>query len=273
MIKILVPIDFSKNADNAFDYAVEMFGIENTTFYVMNAFNHESSSVGSMLVSMDDVLEKDAEKETSRKVEELKKLYPGIKLEWRLQAGMIEEAVRRTNIEEKIDIVVMGTRGASGLKEVFFGSNTEKVIHSLHRPIIAVPDGYQFNGLNHIVFATDFKEVKTVDTMKPFLPMAEKFGAHIHLVSINKSTQVKDMVSESSKELIKTFMGDVKYSYHQVDASNVSKGLNEYLEKQDTDLLVMIPENRTPIQKLFGSSNTSKMAYAAKLPLMAIHNR
>lgn len=268
MKKVLIPTDFSESAKNAFDYAVKLLGSEAYSFILMNSYASNSSG-GGMLVSMDDVLEKEAVRDLKREVLLLKEKYGNIDLQIKTQVGTIEEAVRRVNVEGEIDYVIMGTHGASGLKKMFTGSNTLRVIENVVRPVIAVPDNYTFTSLKTIVFATDLMNIQDRATLFPLTQLADKYECKLIILHVTNKQNV-DLQNERNRlELDELFTG-IDHEYVVEQSENPVKGIHEYLKNNEVDMLALVPRATGFFEGLFKSSVTKELALNAELPLIAL---
>jgi len=130
---ILLPTDFSDNAWSAIVYALKLYANKDCTFYLLNSCKPEGSSMSIMSNKLITVM-KDA---AMKQLLELKRMAritdanENHSFEIILSTESLIDAVNRTIITHNIDLVVMGTKGASKAKEIFFGSNTVNVLKKI----------------------------------------------------------------------------------------------------------------------------------------------
>ncbi|MBQ4820947.1 universal stress protein [Aquimarina sp. MMG016] len=150
MKRILVPTDFSINAYNALYYATRLFKNEPCKFYILNTFDAETHILTSRIdnhkdsseyqKSLDNCKEKLTEVMHSivRDTEDFDHSFETIS-----SSKELLESLKETIKNKDINIIVMGTKGATGAKGFFIGSNTANVIQKIKKcPVLAVPDGF-----------------------------------------------------------------------------------------------------------------------------------
>lgn len=277
MATILVPTDFSKNADNALKYAINLAKKKKAKIILLHSFQ---STYVTPEVPAEYVLEQlEAEEEAS--IKQLKAIAEKvtkagkIKCSYISKQGFAVDVIIDTVKNKKIDLVVMGTKGAGGLKETFIGSNTAVVIEKSPVPVIAVPEKASFENIKNILYATDYR-ITDVFALKNLAKIAKMFNAKIEVVHISDGEYVKQGEQELLNEFIKKTGSKIKYkkvTYHLLYGGSVEKKLQEYVKKRSINLLAMSTHPRNFIDKLFGKSVTKKMVYHTNVPLMAFHYR
>jgi nucleotide-binding universal stress UspA family protein len=277
MKTILVPTDFSKNADNALKYAIGL-AHNNKKIILLHAFNipHYSSDVLMEFLAEQLIA---TEQEAKKKLEALGQLlkFNGIKYELINQQGFAVDSIINTMKHRKTDLIVMGTKGASGLKEIFMGSNTAKTISRVSCPVIAVPAKASFNGLKKILFATSYNE-SDVMALKQLIEIARIFKSEIEVTHISgKHAPDEDQTTEQERDLWQfedKIKQEIKYkhlSYKLLPGPDLEKELSNYLKKGSFNLLAVSTRYRNIMERIFGKSVTKKLVYHTKIPLWAFH--
>lgn len=271
--KILVPTDFSENAYNALTYAISIAKKEKAKIILLHVFsiNYISSEVP---------IEYFAEELASTGNEAAKKLRGlcnevekdgKLKCETINRQGQVVDIILDTITKKNIDMTIMGTKGASGLKEILIGSNTAKIITKASCPVIAVPGKASFHGIKKIVYATDY-HLSDIVNLKQLADMAKVFHAQLNIVHISnehKSKEVKHMDKFLKKVRQKIHYKNI--SHKLLKGLDVEKKLQQYLKKESANLLATSTRYRGIIERLFGKSITKKIAYHTKVPLIAFH--
>ena len=273
MKKVLVPTDFSDNAKNAFGYAVQLSGIEGYEYVLLNSYKTPTAG-GGMLVSLDEVLEKEGIKDLKREKLILEERFPGVQISLKCRLGELDNAIRRTNIEEQVDYVIMGTQGASGLQKVLVGSNTQRVIQNVIRPVLAIPENYTFKPLKKILFAADLKTIKNRSTLAPVLELADKFSAEVLILHVLDSLENKSEVEEEKNRLeLDELFENVSHSYHVEVNKDTVEGINNFINQFNIDLLAMVPRKVSFIESFFRKSVTETFTFQANIPLLAVKDK
>src|SRR5690606_14348220 len=186
MKKILVPTDFSEQAEKALKVAAQLAKKNQGTIYLLHMLelpmelSDPAKRGGGMPESI--FFMKLANK---RFKEVMSQPYlKGIKVIETVQFQQTFEGINEAAKKFKADLIVMGSHGASGFKEMFIGSNTEKVVRTSAIPVLVIKREHEKFIVKNFVFATDF----TTEAKKPFLEavkFVKKAGAKMHLVYIN----------------------------------------------------------------------------------------
>jgi nucleotide-binding universal stress UspA family protein len=185
MKRILLPTDFSDNARNAMEYALNMFGANDMEYIIVNIYAEPYSNT-ELLVSVDEILEKDSEKGLEEDHAYLKSLFPKESFQiqlWSKYGGLPFE-INRICEEEKIDYIVMGTKGASGLKKVLIGSNTADVIKTVKTPVLSIPENIKYITLSQIAFTTDYDSLNDKHALDPLVWIAKEKHSQIKIVNV-----------------------------------------------------------------------------------------
>ncbi len=278
MKTILVPTDFSTNADNALKFAIGLAEKENAEIIILNAWEI-SYPITEIPVGTDTIAEKMSEAEINA-IKQLNRLCAGInaaanvKLVKMSKRGSVVDTVFDTVNEEAVDLVIMGTKGASGLKEIFIGSNTARVIQKVSCPIIAVPEAAVFKGLQKITYATNY-QTGDIRALKKVAEIAGLFKAAITLLHVTD----KDYSSGEAQLLLESFTAKVRkkiqfgeVSFRLMFGSDIEGKLDEYTRENQADLLVMSTVHPNLFDRLFGNNLVKTMSYHIQIPLMVFHH-
>lgn len=268
MAHVLLPTDFSTNALNAARYAVQLFGTEGNTFTVLHSYMMPRSSASTMW-SMDDLLAKEAQETMDgyllRLQEELAPIRPTLK--GVCEHGDLPNVVRRfANDPVPPDAVVMGTQGASGLKEVLLGSNTADVVRNGQLPVIAVPEKNIYRSPKRILLADDGGPVNK-QTVKLLVDLARWSHSELLIVRVvNEDTSVQD----GATSIFDTLLGAIPHSYHYLSGDDVSKALHDMADQNEADMVVLIHRQRGLFDQLFHRSTAARLAMHTHIPMLVL---
>jgi nucleotide-binding universal stress UspA family protein len=268
MARILLPTDFSTNALNAARYAVQLFGSEGNTFVVVNAYAMPHGAE-SHLWSVDELLAQEAQAAMDIHVERLRTELADLRptLEGICEYGELPQVIARyARDPEPPDAVVMGTQGASGLKEVLLGSNTADVIKRSVLPVLAVPEESSYRIPKRIILADDGGPV-TKDTVRPLLDIARWSKAEVMIVRVvNEETSV----DEGAGSIYDTLLGAIPHSFHYISEENVTKALHDMADQNDADLVVLVHRHRSLFEQLFHRSAATRLAMHTHIPMLVL---
>ncbi|OUR91549.1 universal stress protein UspA [Flavobacteriales bacterium 34_180_T64] len=270
MKKILVPTDFSKQAENALKVASQLAKKHNSEIYLLHmlelplqevdALSHESPLPEAMFFI----------KLAHQKFEAVmaSPYLDGITVHETIQKSNEFNGIIQTCHENQIDLIVMGSHGANGFKEMFIGSNTEKVVRSSDIPVLVIKNEHDNFQVENFVFASDFKN-DNKETYKQATKFAEAFDAKIHLLMVN--TANKFTTSTKAKNRISNFIEGHPFDNYTVNIYNdetVEKGILNFSKELNADLIGISTHGRQGISHFFNGSISEDLVNHAKRPVI-----
>lgn len=275
MKKILLPTDFSDNAFEAIRYALLVYKDVKCTFYLLHTFNPPVYQTEYLLGSPGQIGLGDVLQETSMlKLEQLKKRvedqYKNSNHTFIIRTAfnvLFNEIAEMTEVE-KIDIIVMGTTGASGAKEILFGSNTVHVIKKSNCPVIAIPPNFEYEAPKEILFPTDYEISYPKKEMEPLLLIARQHKSQINVLHVRKSLELNIVQKENKKQLDKLLINMA--IFHSVADNEIIPAVNQFQEKTKINLLVMVQNKHAFIERLFIEPVIKKIGFHITIPFLVI---
>jgi nucleotide-binding universal stress UspA family protein len=275
MQRILVPTDFSDNAMKAALYAADIARKTKGIIHLLHVIEPLVGKVGQPFP----LHEKYLENETAGRIQELDALkktiagfYQDVTIEIELAKGAVVNAI--TDYAETGKI--MGTKGATGLKEVFMGSMTGGTIGHTRLPVLAIPDEYEMEEPDAILFATNHFE-KNKNLLNSITDLAKIFSATVHVavfVQKNKTDAAGYMADARELDQYLGFLNrefpGVSFKAELLDGKDFEETIELYDEKNEVDLVAMVTYPRGFLDKLLKRSATKRMAFHSTIPVLAI---
>ncbi len=199
-MNILALTDFSKNAENALEFALELALKNNATISILNCFSLPYSK-SNVVVSILDLLEKDAEDGLKTVQEKIKSnpKYKDITIKSYAQMGVLNLVVNEISKREKFDLIVMGTKGLSAFEEIFVGSNTTQLIKSAAIPILAIPEDFNYQPFNNITYASDLLQLKKIESLELMKQIAILYEDKVSILHVSKEG---NKIGETKKSVL-----------------------------------------------------------------------
>ena len=276
MQKILVPTDFSDNALKAITYASEIAKKSGAVVCLLHAIEPSINMVNpqSELFRDEVVAEKLEQLQLSQKL--VTDNYPGIEIDIELSRGAVISSILDFAEREKMDLIVMGTTGASGLKEFFIGSVAAGVISKTKIPVLTVPVSYEMEAPDAILFATNHFE-KNKNTLNKMVAISRLFSADVHVVVFkdiagDKNAELiynEEQINDYLKFLKETFPG-VFFKAELLEGEDFENTIDWYCNKNEVDVIAMITYPKSFVEKILRKSVTKKMAFHSTIPILAI---
>lgn len=268
MKNIVVPTDFSTNARNALNYAVNVANkMDECTIHLIHIFVTRSET--GLMASINAVMKKHVEEEFSKiKAVIQPALFNGTSLRIGAYEGYPIDTITEYAETIKADYVIMGTQGATGLKGIFMGSNTTGVIKQCTRPIIAIPSDYKYQTIKEVALAIDSGKVSQDEVLQPMIKLAELFRAKVDVIHVERTKALATIDAG-----VDIYLSDLQHQFHYVENRDINKGINVFLQEQESDLLCMIHRERNFLSRLIFASTTSIEALDCPVPLLILHDR
>lgn len=273
-LNILVPTDFSNNAWSATEYAVKLFSEKECTFYFLNSLSLSHADSRSYITTN---YVATLTETSARELNELKaraaKLSGNANHTFEVisTTEAITPAIQGVVKRHKIDLVVAGTKGATGVNKYFLGSNTVKLIQNLETcPMLAVPNDHAYKMPKHIAFPTDFNRDYELKELQPLLDFAQLSNGHIYIMHINTKEELSD-VQESNRRALQKHLEKHEHTFHWMKkTSTKSDEINEFINDFKIDLLVMVNYKHSFIESIIKEPVIKKIGFQPTVPFLVI---
>jgi nucleotide-binding universal stress UspA family protein len=190
--------------------------------------------------------------------------------QYRLKAGKIVDVLRDLVEEEHFELIVLGTTGHSDYDKKYLGGKAEKIIHATPCSVMIVPQDQTFHGIKHIVYATDYQEEDKL-AIQQILELASALETRVTILHVSHHNDTIDKAMyEEFKEELKHFVRPSDVMFERVVFKHVAEGLDEYMKKEDADLLVLLNKKRNFLSSLFHASLTDHLDKFTEYPLMIL---
>lgn len=272
MRTIIVCTDFSASASNAASYAASMAMAVKADLFLLHAYEPPASS-GEISLPIDvDTWQKDAETALRSLQQDLQEQTNGLlSVRGQVHMGSFYFELETVCRQMKPYAVVIGSTGKTAAERILFGSNAVYTMKHLHWPVIAVPQGISFKGIHRIGLACDLENVPGSLPMDELVLLQKDFQAELHLLYIgernNADPEVK-MVSSLMDEKI----WPSKMKFHFLQDNDIDKGIMEFAEKKQIDLLIVLPKRKSFINALLSKSHTRQFVLHSHVAVMALHS-
>ena len=273
MKTIVVPTDFSKSANNAMMYALELAqrakakivavyvmypneGVDNNVydaFWIDEYINERKKNMASWAKKFKkNVHLKDVQIETECRVG-----FPA--------AGIVQAA-----IDLEADMIVMGTTGASGLSGVLLGSVAGNVISGSKIPVLVVPKKAVFRNHARFVLATDFRmniSQATLDILKTTLHI-QHTGLDVVHVLVKPDTEA----GKKNEDTLSKKLDNIPHNFHYLQSANVAQAVSDFVQSTEASGVVAVSHEHSLLHKLFSESVSRKLAHHTTVPLLVLHD-
>ena len=271
MKEIFVPIDFSECSIDALKVAADIARKNDSEIHLVNIY--EQPIVGFAVQFRVDTKELNRLKdELKNQMHNLKDKYlSGIHCHLHLVAdSSIWELLEDKSFKD-VDMVIMGSHGASGAKEFFVGSNTQKVVQMSHKPVLVVKDYFDINDTKKVVFASNFYTENT-NFFTPIKEFIKLTNSELHLLKVITPGNFEN--TRISHKYMDDFAKSNQisdYTKHVYNSDEAESGIREFSNGIDADLIAMETHGRRGIKHMFFGSLAEDLVNHAKLPVLSVH--
>lgn len=282
MKTILVPTDFSNCSTDAIKYAIQfaakterkllffhstflLIPTRSSNFAYLNAVKADKATKLKLLIKYIDKIYNSLD---------IKRDEATTKFLVKFGNSLVEN-ITETLSAQFIDLIIMGTHGATGFRKVFMGSNTTKVIEQSYCPVLAIPNKFKFANIKTVSYAaSNLDNVKK--ELKKVIPIAAKLNASLEVFHISTS---KASLLKYHKYTSNEFLQSITYyhkfynlSFYVIDGidKDMTAVINSFIKHNKPGIVVTLTQKRGFLKKLFSTSQTKELAYNLKAPLLAI---
>jgi|SRR5690606_8518113 len=279
MKNILLPTDFSDNSWNAIAYALQLYEGEECTFHLFNVYTPAIYHVEYVLSYPAQYGLVDAVRETALQglheiVDRISKEFnnPNHKFETVAWFDTLVFGIKELVDERHIDLIVMGTKGATGAKEVLFGSNTVQVLKRIKSPILAIPSNFGYESPLEILFPTDLEVDYQKTAIDVLLDIAVTHHSRINAVHVSTGYVLTETQEHRKMELEKIFK-NTAYLFHDFDSMEIVDAISMFQMKYKINLLAMVNNKHSFFENIFFKNTVNQIGFHLNVPFLVIPSK
>lgn len=268
---ILIPTDFSSVADNALEFAIDLCkktGAKAHVLHVKHIPVMDATFPAETYQLYLDEIEK-AASEGLAKLEANKLKPSGVNYQLHSTIGFVNDEVQAAVHKFNIDLVVMGTTGASGLQEILIGSNAASVVGKSEVPVFVIPPSAKHAAFKHILYSTDYNEPE-FPSVSRLIYFADLYQSKITVLHVKTDF---DMYFNAEQNFFKRNKENISYpdiTIVNMEKTETTEAINKYVNEKGVDMVVLAKHNRNWFDRLFHRSLSKKMTYHTSVPLLIL---
>ena len=278
MKHILLATDFSDNAWNAITYAMQFFKNEKCKFYFLHTYTPafyraDYALGGAMYSAIPDVGVDVSLAQLEKTLEDVQEQFPNENHTFEIVSAynILTDEVNQLSKKKDIDLIVMGTQGATGAKKLFLGSNTVFVIRKAKVPILAIPENCKFRAPRKILFPSDFLYPYKKNEVYNIIEMAKMHGAKIILFHVWEVHDITESQEKNKNSLLKE-LKNVLFEQVQIEGKKLPEAVLDYIDENDIDLLAMMNRNHSFFERVLVRQNVDQIGFHVKIPFLVVRD-
>jgi len=277
-MNILLPTDFSKNSGNAISYAMELFKNEKCNFFFLHTYTPSFYRMDYMLGGPLFSAIPDTDVDISlagleKTLEDVKKSYENPKHSYNIISAFntLTDEINEVTIEKEIDMVVMGTQGATGAKEIFLGSNTVYVLRKAIAPVLVIPENYTFQKIEKILLPSDYLTNYKDNELSTAIKMVKMNKAKLIVLHVKEEYDLTASQEENKMALYRRLDG-LSTTLTELKGSLMPNAILNYVQKNGIDLLMMMNRKHSFFERIFEKQNVDQIGFHIKIPFLVIRD-
>jgi nucleotide-binding universal stress UspA family protein len=279
MKTILLPTDFSKNSLNAIDFAMKMFEGIDCTFYILNiqkasSFVSDDLMTASPSVNLYQAIIDTAKKSLDNLISTIKSKHNNVKHELIpiVDYDNFIDAINQICEVNKIEMIIMGTKGASGLEKTIFGSNTVRVMQRGTTPILAIPDDYKYKHFKKAAFLSNYLTAYRNDDLSVFLEIIGLHKPRVDVLHVSQGEPITAIQKENIK-LLDDFLAEVSHDFIDLKGNDVYKEVNNFIKLNKIDLLAMVNRKHSFFERFLSTQKVEDFGFNTDIPFLVMHKQ
>ena len=280
MKTILVPTDFSPNAEKALACAGELAkraGAKVILIHSCDLYEERFIKYKSLVKEHNRTVVKELFGQLNALKNSVKSRL-GVAVDVSLYNGTdVTGAILQAVKDHRADLIVMGTYGTTGLRRKLFGSKTAAVINQASVPVLAVPPAYRWSVPRKILLAVA-DVLQDTNAVRPVFALAELFGAGVSVaVFTEEEAEAFELVTHTKniqfiEQKLKRAFPQTKVDVTHLVGAQFADSIRQLIGEKKIDVLSMITRRRNFLESLFDASLTQEMSYHITVPLLSLHS-
>jgi nucleotide-binding universal stress UspA family protein len=273
--KILVPIDFSETGMLALEHASFMARLAKADLLLLHVLPvqeyHFEIPEPVMRIENHDEVNQIVEQKLAETIQRVHDNY-GCNAKSLSARGKVAQEIMEVAKDEKVDLIVMGTHGASGFEEFFLGSNAHKVVTVAPCPVITVQTHSKKLGFSNIVLPID-RTLHSREKVETAISLANLFAAKIHIVGLleeldsHEEDKLNIVLDQVQNAIAKH---ELPYSRKIVKGTNLANAALKYAASVGADLIVIMTEHESELNGIFLGARAKQIVNHSKVPVMSV---
>lgn len=274
-MNILIPTDFSENSWNAIRYALKLFEKVPVRFYFLHVKTgqeepayqntlHSKKPENTLTLSKApfSILLKRLKKETLSKRHQF---YTA------MAEGVFTGAIRKKIEQLQIDMIVMGTNGASGYREATVGRNTTDVITRVKCPVLVIPAKAKYVPPKDICLPTDFNNFFKLKVIKTLKSIVDLNTSALSVLYVSKKNKQLSALQEKHKNQLRERLYDIHHSFHFNVDQTLEEAVEAFVQPREIGMIAMMAKNLNFFQHILFHPAAREISYHSEIPFLVLH--
>lgn len=266
--KILVPVDLSETSLNALETAIVLAKKHNAVLQLLNVAEQlPDPADNNRLAIFPNDINQDVLNALIGTIIHVSNIQPQLIR----KQGHVTGIIITTSVHEQTDLVIMGTHGASGVREGFIGSNTYGVIKHSSCPVLTIPPERKFTSFKNVMFPIRPVNgaLKRFDVVSHFMDAGSSLGIMgLSYQRMQNDTGILDKIAEEIRE--EAAQSQISVTTAWGEGASVSENILGFSQRSRPDLIVLTSALDAIVKPNFIGPHTQKLINNSRVPLLSI---
>ncbi len=269
-MNILLPTDFSENSRNAVAYALQFLKDTPCTFHLL----YVSPPTFEVLSYGHQTMPESIKEKFEDLLGWINTLKVNVHHEFSIcyKVNYFIEAIREKVSEKNIDLILMGTKGATNQKEIILGKNTSDVVMKVKCPTLAISENAVFHPHKEILFPTDYRIRYSAKMLQSLKNITRLSKTSIKILELFASEKEPGKEQITNREALKNSLIPELHETQTYYSNKDSDPKQLFRNNRNVDMIVMAAKNLNLCQKLLKDHNNHQIPFIRKLPLLILHD-
>ncbi|MFD2517740.1 universal stress protein [Salinimicrobium flavum] len=269
MMNILLPTDFSENSRNAAAYAMQFFKDTSCNFHLLHVLDAPAEKMVTGFMTMPG--------DVQQKFNELlawlnqTRTNPNHHFHISFKVNYLIEAVRSQVLEKNIDLILMGTKGATNKQGVVIGKHTSDVMRKVKCPVLAISENAVFKEHKEILFPTDYKIHYGSRMLRTLLNLASLSNANVKILEIFNSEKEPSPEQAENRNFLQDSFSPKVPVLQTFYASKEQGPRKVFMANRNVDMIVLAAKNLNLCNKFLQNDQDDNIPFINQLPLLVLH--
>ncbi|SNZ00741.1 universal stress protein [Flagellimonas pacifica] len=276
MKQILIPTDFSNNAWNAITYGLNFLKDEQCNIHFLHAYTPAFYRMDYVIGGPTFSAIPDSSVELSligleKTVNDVKEKFPNPNHKYNMLSSFntLTDEIKNACEKWEVVLIVMGTQGATGAKEVFLGTNTVHTLRKAEVPVLAIPENCEYEKVKTILFPTDYLSDYKMEELGFLLNQVKTINAKVIVLHVNERAHISEN-QKKNKQLLAEKLKDVKHKFVWDNENLMPNAIHQFTRENDIDLLVMMNRKHNFFERLLIKPNVDTIGFHTIIPFLVI---
>lgn len=260
MNHIIVAVDLSKNSKDAVRYAAHLASHTGADLLIVHFHSLLQKAVSYTTGQPDPGI--DPNTWIQKRIAKIRSKFPDLAVDYQISKDSVIDGLKKVVDKTNADLVVMGCQGLGENEGTYLGSSSGALVKTTEIPVLLIPRGSKFKGIDKVVFAAKNTFVKLMGPLEPIIQIKQIFKPHVQLLHLGEEPEP---VPEKSFSILQVINDITRYGN-----DNFNESINEYLSQHHADLLCVIRRKRGFIEKLLGPSRTPSSKFNVDIPVLVL---